>query len=111
MGRDDLLDYRTGLPGPLAEGYSGSESEEEDEADEDSNGASHTLWKATTSDQRAARIAQRRSTTKMIILMRRVRTMTDLKGVTVRLLPYLAPLFLRKQLCVPIDAIYDDSDG
>ena len=37
--------------------------------------------------------------------------MTDLKGVTVRLLPYLAPLFLRKQLCVPIDAIYDDSDG
>ena len=43
MARDDLLAHRTGLPGPLADGYSTSESEEEDEADEDSNGALHAL--------------------------------------------------------------------
>jgi hypothetical protein len=35
--------------------------------------------------------------------------MTHRKGVTVRL-PYPAPLFLWKQLCVRIDIIYD-SDG
>jgi hypothetical protein len=44
MAEDDLWACRTGLPGPLADGYSPtSESEEEDEADEDSNGASHAL--------------------------------------------------------------------
>lgn len=40
----DLWTCRTGLPGSLADGFeSTDESEEEDEADEDSNGASHTL--------------------------------------------------------------------
>ena len=47
--RDTLLDItlwacRTGLPGPLADGFTSTdESEEEDGADEDSNGTSRTL--------------------------------------------------------------------
>jgi hypothetical protein len=44
--------------------------------------------------------------------MRRVRTTTHQKRATVRLIPYFAPRFvLWKQLYVPLDVIYDDSDG
>lgn len=43
MSEGDFWVCRTGLPGPLTDGYPASESEEEDEADEDSNGASHAL--------------------------------------------------------------------
>jgi hypothetical protein len=43
IAEGDFWVCRTGLPGPLADGYPASESEEEDEADEDSNGASHAL--------------------------------------------------------------------
>ena len=44
---------RTGLPGLLAGGFASDESEEEDEADEDSNGASHILQNVITSDPKS----------------------------------------------------------
>jgi hypothetical protein len=54
---------------------------------------------------------QRKSITKMITLMRRVRTMTPQKAMTVRIPAYLSPLFFWKQLRVPVDAFHHDSDG